>query len=93
MMMMIYFYSLIFQCILSNNDVLLYRQLSTNSLLFARCHTGAQIEDVHLANLFHQVDDYNGQQAVYVASNPPLMITAPKGYVQALQIVCDNDDQ
>ena len=61
--------------------------MATNSLLWVRCDTGAQLGYVSPSKPLHLVKELNGLQCVLVASNPPMMVTAPRGYVQTFQMV------
>ena len=61
--------------------------MATNSLLWVRCDIGAQLGYVSLSKPLHLVKELNGLQCIVVASNPPMMVTAPRGHAQAFQMV------
>lgn len=58
-----------------------------HSLNWLRCDTGAKITTVTAQHSLHLVENISGQRVIFVASSPPLMITAPRGHVQIIRLV------
>ena len=71
---------------LSNGEMLLYRQLAINLLCWNKCDMGTKAT-VSSQHALHVVENIVNLRAVCVASSPPLMITAPRGHVQTLRLV------
>ena len=66
--------------------MLVYRQ-RMHSLNWLRCDLGPKPTALTTQHCLHLVHNIVGQQAIFLASAPPLMIAAPRGHVQTLRLV------
>lgn len=71
---------------LSNGEMLLYRQLATNLLCWSKCDLGTRVT-VSSQHALHVVENIVNLRAICVAASPPLLITAPRGHVQTVRLV------